>query len=136
MRQIENIIAERADTHGDYKTQAALAQTIKRMLRNTRNWERLEYHQAQSLEAMCDKIARILCGKFSEQDHWSDIAGYAQLVVFELSHQATRHEIPNAKSRVVMPPKIGDEPLDPPSFLQRAMEELNAEDPKAKEKRS
>lgn len=33
----------------------------------------------EALEMICTKIARILAGNARESDHWSDIAGYAEL---------------------------------------------------------
>lgn len=121
---IETIIASREQTHGDYRTQAALAQCLKRMLRETRNWEVLDYHQAQSLEAFCDKVSRILNGDNNEPDHWRDISGYATLTLRELEGLSTDPqdtEIPHAKMPT-MKPEPGDKPLDAPAFLLEQME--------------
>jgi len=62
MTNINDTLNERANTHGDYREQAAFAQHLKRMMRAGRNWERLDLTQAQSLEAFADKISRVLCG--------------------------------------------------------------------------
>lgn len=47
-------------------------------------WKFLEYFQAQSLDAIADKIGRILAGNPDFKDHWHDIQGYAALVHREL----------------------------------------------------
>jgi hypothetical protein len=123
---IETILAARNKTHGDYADQAALAQNLKRMLRNTRNWEKMDFCQAQSMEAFCDKISRALTGDNDEIDHWQDISGYAQLVVKELEARkggSQTPEIPMAKLPVSIKKQENDAPLDPPSFLVKQMED-------------
>lgn len=126
MPTIESIIAERETTHGDYKEQAAFAQNFKRMMRAGRSWEQLDYYQAQSMEAFCDKIARILAGNFNDIDHWRDISGYAALVVRELEQLsgAERPEVPGAKAPTGVRPRPDDEPLDTPEFLTRMEQDL------------
>ena len=47
-------------------------------------WRYLEFFQAQSLDAIADKIGRILAGNPDFKDHWHDIQGYAVLVQREL----------------------------------------------------
>lgn len=123
---IETIIATRETTHGVYREQASLAQNLKRLLRSTRNWERLDYYQAQSIEAFCDKLSRILNGDMNELDHWRDISGYACLVLKELEAQTggdMQPEVPNAKMPVSMKKAPEDAPLNAPEFLLKQMEE-------------
>jgi len=119
MTTVNDTINERASTHGDYKEQAAFAQHFKRMVREGRNWERLDFYQAQSLEAFCDKISRVLCGNFNEIDHWRDVAGYAQLVVRELEPLQGGAKAP---AGVTMAPRADDAPLNVPDFILRDME--------------
>jgi len=123
---IETILAARKKTHGDYADQAALAQSLKRMLRNTRNWEKMDFCQAQSMEAFCDKISRVLTGDNDEIDHWQDISGYAQLVVKDLEARnggSQTPEIPMAKLPVSIKKQEGDAPLNAPEFLIKQMED-------------
>lgn len=80
----EEIIAERAKTHGDYSTTASIAQSLKRQMRAAVGWHSLSDVQKESLEMVAVKVARILSGDASEPDHFRDIAGYAQLVVADL----------------------------------------------------
>lgn len=123
---IETVLANREKTHGVYREQAALAQNLKRMLRNTRNWEKMDFDQAQSMEAFCDKISRILNGDNDEPDHWRDISGYASLVVRELEARAggsKTPEVPYAKLPVSIKKQESDAPLDAPAFLVKQMED-------------
>ena len=123
---IETVLANREQTHGIYREQAQLTQTLKLLLRDTRNWGRLDYYQAQSLEEICNKVSRILSGNCDEPDHWQDISGYATLVVKELETAvggSATPEIPNVKLPVSIKKQDGDEALNAPEFLLKRMED-------------
>lgn len=85
-----NLLADRETTHGDFPETADIAQALKTILRSSRNWDDLAAEQRESLELICTKLARIGCGNPHEQDHWKDIAGYAELVVIELENQTPK----------------------------------------------
>lgn len=108
LNNIDALIASREETHGIYREQAAFAQQFKRMMRAGRNWERLDFYQAQSMEAFADKLSRILCGNFNEADHWQDVSGYATLVLNEMRGDGAR-----------IRPQPQDEPLNVPDFLMK-----------------
>jgi hypothetical protein len=73
-----SITDTRAKTHGDYNQMSALSQALKTRIRaESRS---LTAQQQESIEMICVKIARIVCGDASEVDHWRDIAGYAELI--------------------------------------------------------
>ena len=38
----------------------------------------------ESLDMICNKLARVLCGNYYLHDTWHDISGYAKLVANEL----------------------------------------------------
>jgi len=69
--------------------------------------------QAQALEVIAGKLARILCGDPAHPDHWQDGAGYFELALREL----TQAQAPAAMPRATMPAQLGDEPLNAPAFL-------------------
>ena len=106
----QSILNEREQTHGAFREVAGYSQAIKNLLRSSRNWERLDVAQAQALEVVADKVARILCGDPSFLDHWQDGAGYFELVVRDLAQA-------QAPRQTSMPERPGDEPLDAPAFL-------------------
>ena len=86
MMSIEQTLAERGSRYGDFDRHACIAQSIKRAMVESPNWdERLSYAQREALEMIAHKIARILNGDPNYADNWHDIAGYAQLVEKELS---------------------------------------------------
>jgi len=80
---IEKTLAQRAKTHGNFKTHAEISQQLKLVL-----WEHSYYNldpdQCEALEMIAHKIARILNGNPNAHDHWHDIAGYATLVANRL----------------------------------------------------
>lgn len=121
---IETVLANREQSHGLYRDQATFAQSLKRFVRSSKNWERLDPCQAQSIEACCDKISRILIGNYNEPDHWQDISGYASLVVRELDERTggtVSPEVPYAKPPVSM--KGEEESFEAPEFLLKKMED-------------
>lgn len=77
---VEETLAERNQTHGDFLEQAKTAQMLKQVLRNTPNWKSMVLDQRESLESSMTKISRICHGNHNEPDHWFDLSGYAQLI--------------------------------------------------------
>ena len=78
--KIEEILAERGQHYGDFEDNAMVAQTIKQALREAQGWEFLSYKQAEALEMIAHKMARIVNGDSTYVDSWTDIIGYARLV--------------------------------------------------------
>jgi hypothetical protein len=77
----EDILTKRQTTHGDFAKVAAVAGALKaeifvglKLADKDLSSEHLEV-----LNMICTKLARIVCGNSLEQDHWKDIAGYAEL---------------------------------------------------------
>ena len=69
---------DREKTHGDYEYTASIAQQFKHIV--DQYGDNLRPCQAESLDMICTKIARILSGDPNHKDSWIDIAGYANLV--------------------------------------------------------
>jgi hypothetical protein len=93
---VENILEERAKTHGAFSSHAAFAQRIKAVLREGEH--KLSGVQREALEMIAHKIGRILAGDPNHNDHWDDIAGYATLVSKELTQQAALTKQPPRKT--------------------------------------
>ena len=83
MTDIKDVLEERANTHGDFIDVAEVAQQLKQTMRSaapyTRPHSDLLNTQAEALDMIASKIARILVGDQYEPDHWLDIEGYARL---------------------------------------------------------
>tara|TARA_R110002153_G_scaffold51805_5_gene145464 strand:+ start:1403 stop:1852 length:450 start_codon:yes stop_codon:yes gene_type:complete len=81
---IDEVLAERGNRYGEYRSVAMLSQALKEALQVSPSWEQMEPHQQESLEMICNKVSRICNGDPYYVDSWRDIAGYAQLIVNEL----------------------------------------------------
>ena len=81
---IEEILKERGERYGDFKDHAKICQDLKKVMNSTMGWEFLSPSQAQALEVIADKIARMLNGDPNYDDNWVDIIGYSQLVLNEI----------------------------------------------------
>lgn len=90
-----DILNEREKTHGAYASTAAMAQMLKDCMKNSQNWLTMDDTQRESLDLIATKIARILSGNPREKDHWVDVAGYANLIVRDLTPLADRETKPS-----------------------------------------
>jgi len=74
--QVNDILKERQSTHGEFGNVAKVAQNLKDVFyENVKGG--LSNIQAEAIEMIFHKIARIASGDASFKDHWDDIAGYA-----------------------------------------------------------
>ncbi len=90
MNDIETTLKERGNRYGEFRNHARISQSLQELLRlgyaNTdREWCKLHPFQQEALSMICHKLARIVNGDPNYDDSWRDIAGYAQLVVKELT---------------------------------------------------
>lgn len=81
---IQDVLNERGKRYGKFACHAQISQDIKTMMYNNGRWQHLSPDQAEALEMIAHKIARILNGDPDYADNWVDIAGYAQLVANRL----------------------------------------------------
>ncbi len=81
---VEDILNERENTHGDFRETARIAQALKRVIIHARQGRQLDAAAAEALDMIATKIARILSGNASEPDHWVDLSGYSMLIARRL----------------------------------------------------
>ena len=74
----EDILNEREKTHGKYSDVAYKFNQLKAFLIDSPEVD-LEPKQELAVLMICLKLARIVCGDPTHEDHWDDIAGYAML---------------------------------------------------------
>lgn len=81
MTEVNKTIDTRDATHGPYAETARIAQSLKDLMRRSRNWRehRLTAGQMEALEMIAHKMARVANGDPRHADSWLDIAGYATL---------------------------------------------------------
>lgn len=80
MANIDDTLAERGANYGDFNTQAAIAQGIKDIMRNSAAWSKMTSAQKESLDMIANKIGRICNGDPNYKDSWTDVGGYTRLV--------------------------------------------------------
>jgi hypothetical protein len=81
----EQILSERAKTHGSFAENARISQALKTVMQESAGWVRLTDTMREALEIDVHKIGRILSGDPDFRDHWLDRAGYATLIARECS---------------------------------------------------
>lgn len=77
---IDATLNQRNSTHGEFYEDARIAQALKHVIRDGKNWPDLSPPMREALDNSMTKIARILAGNPNYPEHWDDIIGYATLV--------------------------------------------------------
>ena len=80
----QNLLNEREERYGPFTTHAEITQALKRVMHDTKQWEKLEDYQKEGLEMIMHKVARALNGDPFYKDDYVDIAGYATLIANQL----------------------------------------------------
>lgn len=76
---LNRILEERRKQHGDFRDNAAIIQSFKRIAHNSPGWCRMSDTQREGVEMIMHKLGRILAGDPNHHDHWLDIGGYARI---------------------------------------------------------
>ena len=79
IKKIKEVIETREETHGSYTDTANVAQDTKAVWHFSNGWYKLTNRERESLDLIATKVARILSGDAEFKDHWTDIAGYAEI---------------------------------------------------------
>ena len=82
---VQDILEERGKTHGDFTDNAMIAQALKEIMRQGKNWNELPDTHKEALEMIAHKIARWLSGDYRYNDNMKDIIGYTTLVLERLN---------------------------------------------------
>lgn len=81
----QSIIRQRAKRYGKFKDGAEIMRDLKHVMHEVDGWNNLSPSQKEALDMIQHKIGRILNGDPNYDDNWKDVAGYATLIVNELS---------------------------------------------------
>jgi hypothetical protein len=98
MSNIDDILAERKKTHGEFLDHARATQGLKRVMEASPNWRKLSDIQREALSVIAHKIGRILTGNPDHHDHWDDIAGYSKLVSDRIPRPKGDMHVPHTDS--------------------------------------
>lgn len=86
MSETNDLLAERAKTHGSFANNALISQQLKAIFHNPSNvtsetdWELRPIHK-EALDMIALKLSRILSGQANFKDHWRDLSGYSLLAM-------------------------------------------------------
>ena len=83
--ETREILDERQNTHGSFEDNARISQSLKQIIKQSRNYGLLDEVQREAIDMICLKLSRICSGDPYTHLHAEDIAGYAQLVVDHLT---------------------------------------------------
>lgn len=84
MKDVTETLGLRENRYGEYANVSATSQTLKETLRLGASWGIMEPYMQESLDLICNKLARIVNGDPFYDDSWHDIGGYAKLVEIEI----------------------------------------------------
>lgn len=84
MTNVDTMLTERNGRYGSFDSHATASQGLKHVFFAKRLRSAYKTYQAEALEMIMHKLARIANGDPDYADNWVDIAGYATLVVKEL----------------------------------------------------
>jgi ribosomal protein S10 len=75
----EHLIATREVTHGSFKENARISQSLKLILRSSHGWQSLTDVEREAMDMISVKFSRISSGRSLEKQHWEDVVGYGSL---------------------------------------------------------
>ena len=73
------LLQTRNETHGSFIVNGRVSQALKEVFRSELSWNNLDIVHKEAIDHICGKFGRIMAGQPTFDDHWDDIAGYAQL---------------------------------------------------------
>ena len=85
MKDVTETLDTRGNRYGEYSKVSGTAQFLKGAIRYGDSWDKMEPYMQESLDLICNKIARIVNGDPFYDDSWHDVGGYAKLVEIELA---------------------------------------------------
>lgn len=104
--KMNQLLKDRESNYGNYHTLANLSQTLNKIINQHytavhsvegQPAPQLPNFMAESVQMICQKIARIANGNIQHIDSWEDIAGYALRVV-EILQEHERAQVEAAKA--------------------------------------
>lgn len=75
-QEITETIEERSERYGDWRTQAEIAQRLKRVFADTPSWPYLPDYMLECFEMLANKLSRCLNGDYMYIDNIHDAIGY------------------------------------------------------------
>lgn len=81
MKNIDDILQQRADKYGSFKHNAEITQSLLNVIiTKAPNFHLLDYQHIEALHMIFHKISRMVCGNPNYIDNVVDLIGYAKLL--------------------------------------------------------
>lgn len=96
---INETLAQRQSTHGNFELGALISQTISQALRSGSSWHKMSAAQQEALEMIAHKMARIVNGDPLFIDSVRDIIGYAKLMQDILERTEGASDVTNIRKQ-------------------------------------
>lgn len=80
MTDINETLAQRGSTYGDFREQGRITQNLKRAMQDSPNWSALPDYFREGLDMIQHKVSRILNGDPFYDDNIHDMIGYSKLI--------------------------------------------------------
>lgn len=97
MSEIDNVLLQRKNTHGNFIDTCATTQQLMQVLYAGSTFHLCSAPQVESLHMIAHKLARIVNGDPNFEDHWIDIEGYSKLVrvhcIQPMQHVKTQEQV-------------------------------------------
>lgn len=102
---VEDTIKQRGPVYGDFLGNSVVSQSIKEAMRSPHNqWRSLPFDVQEALDYIAGKISRIVTGNNAYyKDNWTDIAGYATLVLKRIEESEKLKLRPQPKEEAKAP---------------------------------
>ena len=84
---LERTLEKRGETYGRFSDNAAIAQRLKRVIRDGVNYEQLPFDICEAFDMILSKISRAVTADYKHLDTYEDIQGYAKLVQDKLREE-------------------------------------------------
>jgi hypothetical protein len=91
MTDLLTILQQRGSRYGSFADNARISQRLEAVCVSEPGWERLSDVQREAIKLIFMKLSRALSGDPTYPDNFHDVAGFAQLVVNDLT---TRQKAP------------------------------------------
>lgn len=80
VKNVDEILCVRESRYGSFSVVSQISQELKRIMRESPNWNKLSDVQKEGLEMVQHKIARALSGDPNYLDNFIDVVGFSSLV--------------------------------------------------------
>lgn len=87
---IEQVLTDRAKTHGDFAEGAEFCQDVMRSAEKRPGWSIMSDVQKEGFHHIIQKLQRAVCGDPNFEEHWLDVMGYVERIIEDMRRKAKK----------------------------------------------